>query len=146
MKNNKYQPPDFIKSRCSDEKYKKWLDCQALRHVKRDKKRGFTGASAPLYKELIHRAVENSCGLDEYTGKPLRWDLIGTFNNTDAERDKWRYRDKFKDLPTVDHVDRKKEAPSFKICSWRVNDAKNDLTIEEFVELCDIIIRKNKKC
>jgi hypothetical protein len=38
--------------------------------------------------------------------------------------------------PTVDHVEASASAASFKICAWRTNDAKNDLTVEGFLALC----------
>jgi len=39
-------------------------------------------------------------------------------------------------LPTVDHVSASATQASFKICAWRTNDAKNDLSVPDFVALC----------
>ena len=37
------------------------------------------------------------------------------------------YKAMFAYLPTVDHIHDGKGDPEFKICPWKVNDAKNDL-------------------
>ena len=37
-------------------------------------------------------------------------------------------------LPTIDHIT--PDVLEFEICSWVINDAKNDLAPAEFVELC----------
>ncbi|WP_260448061.1 hypothetical protein [Burkholderia stagnalis] len=39
-------------------------------------------------------------------------------------------------MPTVDHVEASASAASFKICAWRTNDAKNDLSVDSFLALC----------
>jgi len=43
-------------------------------------------------------------------------------------------------LPTVEHIDRSSPNLCFAITSWKVNDAKNDLDIEDFFALCDKIV------
>ena len=48
-------------------------------------------------------------------------------------------------LPSVDHVGDGKGAANFKICAWRTNDAKNDLSYEEFLELCRKVIAAANK-
>jgi hypothetical protein len=40
----------------------------------------------------------------------------------------------------VDHVIGNYTEPDFAICSWRVNDAKSDLTPDEFLELCQTVV------
>ena len=39
-------------------------------------------------------------------------------------------------MPTVDHVGDGLGEAEFKICAWRTNDAKSDLSYPEFIELC----------
>ena len=53
------------------------------------------------------------------------------------------YKARFALLPTVDHLDDGLGPPAFKICSWRTNDAKHDLALGDFVELCEKVIRHN---
>jgi hypothetical protein len=48
------------------------------------------------------------------------------------------------DLPTVDHVGIGLDKADFKICAWRVNDAKNDLGLDEFLELCSQVLEHHK--
>jgi hypothetical protein len=88
----------------------------------------------------LHEAVLRSGGSDEYTGDPLRWDLISTYDNERSRVDRRVYKRGFALLPTVDHVGDGTGAPDFKICSWRVNDAKNDLSYAEFLELCRAVL------
>jgi hypothetical protein len=35
--------------------------------------------------------------------------------------------------------------PHFKICSWRTNDSKNDLSIEELMDFCEQLLAHQKK-
>jgi hypothetical protein len=89
-----------------------------------------------LYKEAIHAAVPLSEGKDAYTGEPLKWNLISTYKNEDSKAGRHTYKSGFALLPTVDHVIAGATEASFRICGWRTNDAKNDLSSEEFIELC----------
>ncbi|MBX2990105.1 MAG: hypothetical protein KF749_02945 [Bacteroidetes bacterium] len=84
----------------------------------------------------MHAAVTASNGVDAYTGLPLKWELISRYDNDAAQAGGRAYKKNFGDLPTVDHVDDGMDAPNFRICSWRVNDAKSDLSLAEFVQLC----------
>lgn len=88
----------------------------------------------------IHAAVADSGGVDAYTGHPLRWDLISTYDNEQSKAGKRAYKKAFGDLPSVDHVGDGLGAPDFAICAWRTNDAKNDLPFDEFVTLCRAVI------
>jgi hypothetical protein len=97
-----------------------------------------------MYKEAIHVAVEASGGIDAYTGLSLKWELISRYNNAEGKKGGRAYKKKFGDLPTVDHVDEGLDAPNFKICSWRVNDANSDLTLPEFVKLCREVLTHHR--
>ena len=77
-----------------------------------------------------------SDGKDAYTGELLDWMLISTYDNDESKIGRHTYKAKFASLPTVDHVDASATEASFKICAWRTNDAKNDLSFDDFLELC----------
>ena len=139
----KYSLPPFLKNILKEEAYKKWLQRKAMAHVRRDRKRGFQNISVSHYKELIHRAVLESKGKDAYTGKKLDWKLISKYDNEKSKKRGYSYKKQFANLPTIDHETQKKQSPSFKICSWKINDLKNDLTLEELLEECNNLIVHN---
>jgi len=136
----KYALPDVLTGRCSQEDYTHWLYAKAAAQVRRDTKRGNKTANATKYRDAIHRAVCDGGDKDAYTGQSLRWDLIRTYDNEKAKQGKRDYKKEFADLPTVDHVDDGMAEPNFRICSWRTNDCKNDLTLDEFKEVCRDIL------
>ena len=74
-------------------------------------------------------------GRDYYTGKRLDWHRVSRWDNVEASRKKGEYKKKFWNLPTADHDFSKPKRPVFRLCSWRLNDSKNDQTIMEFLEL-----------
>ena len=87
-------------------------------------------------KMAIHAATTDSLGLDEYTGEPLRWDLISTYDNEKSKQDRRRYKATLDLLPTIDHVGDGLGEANFKICGWRTNDAKGAMSYDEFVASC----------
>jgi hypothetical protein len=129
-------PPFLREAGVTCEKYRKWLNQKAAALVRRDIKRGNTTATRPAYKAAIHEAVCRWKGRDAYTGEALKWSLIGTYENAKSKDGRRDYKAGFALLPTVDHVDDGLGAANFEICGWRSNDAKNDLTHNQFVELC----------
>jgi len=137
----KYHRPDFLLEKLEREAYESWLRRKALAHVKRDRERGNTTATIQEYKEAVHLAVVGSRGLDCYTGEGLDWSLCGKYRNAEAKAGGSTYKAKFALLPTIDHVGDGLGAADFKICSWRTNDAKNDLKLEDFVELCRLVLQ-----
>ena len=131
----KYPLPAFLEGKCAPSVYFKWLNCKADTLLKRDKKRGkayAATATKSVYKAKIHQAVANHGEYDPYTGRPLAWELIATWDTSHQQPD--GYKKQFALMPTVDHVT--PDELEFEICSWRINDSKNDLTPEEFVGLC----------
>ncbi len=132
--------PTFLNGSVSPEAYERWLGRKAAAHVKRDRKRGSPAATRALYKEAIHAAVVTSGGCDAYTGEELDWKLISTYKNEDSKAGKHSYKSGFALLPTVDHVSAGATEASFRICGWRTNDAKNDLSLEAFVVLCTRVL------
>jgi hypothetical protein len=137
----KYQIPDFVSSTTITQAiYQKWLHGRAVAHVRRDKRRGNTTANNETYKIAIHRAVIHSGGRDHYTGEPLNWSLLGKYINAESKAQGRRYKATLAFLPSVDHVGDGLGEADFKIWGWRTNDAKNDLTHDEFVALCRLVV------
>ena len=120
--------------------FRRWLGRKASAHVRRDRdpRRNRKNVAVGAYKERIYAAVEKSNGRDHFTGGKLRWDLVSQWNNEEAHQGGALYRKGFWDLPSVDH-----DGDAFRICSWRMNDSKNDQTIAEFLELADAV-RRNR--
>ena len=149
--NEKYEIPDFMIGMKNSEEYKKWLIRKAMSQFKRDK--DFYEKHDKVfpyeridYKEALHQAVIDSEGLDYYTGKKLDWHLISTWSNEDSVKE-IGYKKKFKKLPVLEHINREELSKKleFVICGWAVNDAKNDLNIEEFLELCREVLEYSGK-
>jgi hypothetical protein len=84
-----------------------------------------------------------SIGLDAYTGEVLDWHLISKYDNDVAKKGRSKYKALFGLLPTVDHVGDVTGPANFKICAWRTNYAKNDLSLAEFVSLCRRVVATN---
>ena len=137
---SKYPYPDFLQGLCTPEAFDHWLERKTRALLKRDRKRGNPAATRESYKKTIHEAIVRSQGLDEYTGLPLDWSLISTYDNIESKAKGRAYKKRLGNLPTVDHIGDGRGSPDFAICSWRVNDAKNDLSIEEFAELCLVVL------
>jgi hypothetical protein len=131
--------PSFLEGVLTPEAYARWLLRKAAAHVKRDRRRGLkcTGAA---YRAAMHQAVVRSGGKDAYTGEDLDWHLISTYNDEDARMGQRAYKAEFALLPTVDHVEAGPADRRFEICAWRTNDAKNDLSLESFLDLCQRVL------
>lgn len=136
----KYPLPEFLIGVVTPEKYARWLGAKARAHVKRDKQH-LNQITNEEYKVRIHKAVIRSQGKDAYTGESLDWTLISTWDNAKAKEHGSKYKSEFALLPSVDHVSERRGSTDFTICSWRTNDAKNDLSVEEFVLLCEKVIK-----
>lgn len=131
--------PQFLESVVTPAAYERWLVRKAAAHVKRDRRRGHT-CTGSTYREAIHAAVVLSGGKDAYTGEELAWHLISTYNNEDSEKGHHSYKAGFALLPTVDHVMAGATEASFRICAWRTNDTKSDLSLESFIALCQKVL------
>ena len=136
--------PPFLEGATTREAYVRWLQRRAMAHIRRDRKRGNAAASVSEYKRAIHQAVCASGGRDAYTGEQLDWGLISRYNNEESKQGRRTYKAGFALLPTVDHVGDGTGPADFKICGWRTNDAKGDLSLEEFVALCARVVSANK--
>jgi hypothetical protein len=140
MKPRKYQMPQFLDQILTQEKYDRWLSRKASAIVRRDKKRGNPTASREKCKIAIHGAVVDCGASDHYTGEKLDWSLLSRYDNTESKAKRREYKKQFALLPTVDHVGDGLGEANFKICGWRTNDAKNDLSHEDFVALCRLVV------
>jgi len=136
----KYQLPGFLQGRITQEVYERWLRRKAQAHVRRDRKRKNDTATGQAYREAIHHAVLESEGRDWYTGEELAWELISSYDNQESKIGRRRYKASFALLPTVDHVGDGLGPADFRICAWRTNDAKNDLSYPDFVQLCRRVV------
>ena len=135
-----YKFPPFLDGRVTKQKYQNWLGKKAAAHAKRDRKRLTSPVVLSLYKRMIHDAVCASDGLDWYTGEALNWEKIGTYNNDESKAGRSHYKARLALLPTADHVLGEDGVYDFVICAWRTNDAKNDLNLLEFLDVCRKVV------
>jgi len=140
MKIHRYQRPEFLNSILTQDAYERWLRAKSVAHVVRDRNRGNAECKVAAYKEAIHTAVMKSEGLDHYTGETLQWALVSKYRNSESKAGGRRYKAGFALLPSVDHVGDGLGPADFVICAWRTNDAKNDLSHDEFVALCRRVV------
>ena len=142
----KYPLPSFLSEfKLTEQQYERWLARKASSLALRDRERFKDNSiNKETYKVNIHNSVERSKGFDEYTGEKLEWGLISTYNNVDSIESGIEYKKKFHLLPTVDHV-AQNGLGEFRICSWRTNDCKNDLSLTELIAFCKKIIENNAR-
>jgi hypothetical protein len=141
----KYQRPDFLPVTVKQVDYGRWLRRKAIAHVRRDKVRRNKAATSERYRVEIHRAVVESRGMDYYTGERLKWSLIGKYRNAESKAIGRDYKRRFGLLPTVDHFGHRDGDANFRICAWRTNDAKSDLTYLEFLVLCHKVLQHRSR-
>jgi hypothetical protein len=135
----KHSLPLFLKGTVTAKAYELWLKRKAASHARRDRRRGRNCTEA-AYRDQIHEAVVRSGGRDAYTGEALHWHLMSTYRNEESKAGRRAYKARFALLPTVDHVCVAPTNSHFNICAWRTNDAKNDLSLDSFVELCQRVL------
>jgi hypothetical protein len=140
MAERKRPPPAFLEGRVTADAYRRWLARKAVAHVRRDRRRSFDGVTVAVYLDAIHGAVVASVGRDCYTGEELDWHLISQYDNDKSKEGRHRYKAGFALLPTVDHVEASSLSASFRICAWRTNDAKHDLSVDGFLTLCGKVL------
>ena len=137
----RYEFPMFLDGQVEPSVYFRWLQRKAVAHVKRDRKRGNVSATVSAYKQTIHEAVNDCGGRDVYTGEELNWRHISQYDNEKSKTLGRAYKKELAALPTVDHVGDGLGDADFVISSWRTNDAKHDLTLEEFLALCSVVLK-----
>ena len=142
----RFDLPECLNGLCEKDAYRRWLARKAQAHVKRDRKRfGTDSCTVSRYKAMIHEAVCCGGDRDYYTGLPLDWSLISKFDNDAAKQHRSNYLRTFGNLPTLDHTRNCEGQIRFVFCSWRVNDAKNHLSEDEFHELCEQVLAHKRK-
>lgn len=144
-KRNAFALPSAIQTMCTEAAYKRWLHRKAVAHVNRDRKRWNLPLSVPAYKAAIHSAVVAGGERDAYTGDLLDWSLISTYDNSQSKKGGTVYKKRFALLPTVDHAGDTPGDMNFKICAWRTNDAKSDMSLLELIELCAKVLTHHGK-
>lgn len=144
-KPRKYQRPLFLDPLVTQEGYERWLCGRTAAHIRRDRKRGNTTAAGEVYRAAMHAAVVKGGGVDHYTGEALDWTLLGKYSNAESKAQKRQYKAMFALLPSIDHVGDGLGEADFKICAWRTNDAKNDLSHDDFVTLCRRVVTHHAK-
>jgi hypothetical protein len=139
----RYELPSFLTGRVTSQKYSRWLTHKAATHAKRDRKRLPSTVVISDYKQKMHKAVCGSDGIDWYTGEKLDWEKIGTYNNDQSKANRSHYKAGLALLPTIDHVLGENSVYDFVICGWRTNDAKNDLNLVEFLDVCRKVVARH---
>ncbi len=142
----KYQLPGLLAKFVNQKVYEQWLHRKAVAHVRRDRNRGNKTATYEKYKIAIHKAVCDSDGKDAYTNEELNWLLLSKYDNEKSKKGGRNYKKQFALLPSVDHVGNGTGPADFKICAWRTNGAKNDLSYEEFLDLCEKVVVSANRC
>ena len=138
----KFARPEWLINQCRQEVHVRWLSRKAAAHCRRDRHRhADSPASVRSCKGAIHQAIITSRGNDAYLGESLSWTLLSTYRYKVFKVRKRAFKHSHAQLPTVDHVDDGSTDPEFKICSWRVNDAKLDLLYADFVKLCRLVMQ-----
>jgi hypothetical protein len=141
LSTKRYSLPACLEGKCQEAAYIRWLRRKAQAHVVRDRKRfGHESCIGEMYRQLIHQAVKNGGDRDYYTGLPLDWGLISTYDNELSKAGREEYLRGFANLPTVDHIKAEDGTTGFVICSWRVNDCKTHLNQDEFLSLCKLVM------
>ena len=127
-----WSAPDWVKQ--NDKDYSELIRKKAVAVTRRDKKRdGKYRVKEAI--EAIHQAFHRCNGLDPYDGSKLDPELLGEYKNDKAKAQGAAYKRRFAMLPTIDHV-KAEPIPDFQIVSWQTNDAKGDMTPEEFIAYC----------
>ena len=111
--------------------------------TRRDKRRDGK-YSVKEAKEAIHQAFHRCNGFDPYDGSKLDPELLGEYKNEEAKAQRAAYKRRFAMLPTVHHVTAK-PVGEFEIVSWQTNDAKGDMSPDEFIAYCHRVVEIAKQ-
>lgn len=132
-----YPVPEALIGKVEPAAYRRWIKVKAAAHVKRDSKRWNRKLSSATYRKAIHLAACEHDGRNPYTSESLQWELLRTYDSIQSKAGGTKYKRTFRLLPSIDHVDNDAcDSPRFRVLSWEVNAAKNDMTHDSFIELC----------
>ena len=134
----KYEPPAWVG--LDADAYAKYLTRKGSALRRRDAKRGGSYSLVEA-KTAIHKAFCESDGLDPYDGMPMDPSLIGTYDNDSSKLKRAGYKKQFSRLPTVDHINGEPVA-EFMVISWQTNDAKGDMTPDEYINHCRAVVAR----
>ena len=123
----------------SDKDYSDLIRKKAEAVTRRDKRRGGK-YSVKEAIEAIHEAFHRCNGFDPYDGSKLDPELLGTYDNNRSKEKGAAYKREMAMLPTIDHVTAK-PVPDFEIVSWQTNDAKGDMSPDEFIAYCQRVVQ-----
>ena len=126
----------------SDKDYSDLIRKKAEAVTRRDKRRGGK-CSIKEAIEAIHQAFHRCNGFDPYDGSKLDPELLGTYSNEQSKERGAAYKREMAMLPTIDHVTAE-PVPDFEIVSWQTNDAKGDMSPEEFIAYCRRVVEVAK--
>ena len=127
----------------SDEDYSDLIRKKAVAVTRRDKRRGGE-YSVKEAIEAINQAFHRCNGFDPYDGSKLAPELLGTYDNNRSKEKGAAYKREMAMLPTIDHVTAK-PVPDFEIVSWQTNDAKGDMSPDEFIAYCHRVVEIAKQ-
>ena len=116
---------------------------KAMAVTRRDKRRGGK-YNVKQAIDAIDEAFHRCNGFDPYDGSKLDPELLGEYKNEEAKAQRAAYKRRFAMLPTVDHVTAKPVA-DFEIVSWQTNDAKGDMSPDEFIAYCHRVVEIAKQ-
>ena len=136
-----FQPPPWL--HIENSIYKKTLNRNAVVITKRDKKRGGT-YQVKEAMDAIDAAFHRCDGTDPYDGMPLDCALLGTDDIAASQVGGATDKREFSRLPTVVHINAGPVA-EFEIVSRQTNDAKGDMTPEEFIGYCQAVVAKTSR-
>ena len=123
----------------SDENYSDLIRKKAVAVTRRDKRRdGKYSVKEAI--EAIHEAFHRCNGFDPYDGSKLDPELLGTYDNNRSKEKGAAYKREMAMLPTIDHVTAE-PIPDFEIVSWQTNDAKGDMSPDEFIAYCQRVVQ-----
>ena len=128
--------PDWVG--LSDLGYSTLLQKKAVAVTRRDKKRGGT-YSVKEAIGAIDRAFHRCNGFDPYDGSKLDPELFNQYNNNESKEKRAAYKRRFALLLTIDHV-KAEPVADFQIVSWQTNDAKGDMSPDEFIAFCRRVV------
>ena len=135
-----YSIPAFLRGQCTAQRYRVWIFAKATANYKRDSGRGNNEITRQAYRKAIHQAVIASGGVDAYTGLPLDWHLIGTYDNETSREQGEPIRKDWGTCRQSITSGMGLGRQTSRSASWPQR-RQNDLTIEEFIELCKQVLR-----
>ena len=92
-------------------------------------------------KEAIHAEFCASDGIDPYDGQPMDESPRKQYDNDTSTKGRTDYKRWLYRLPTINQINGDHIA-ELEIVSWQTNDAKGDMTPEEFIGYCHAVVAK----